>query len=290
MSRKKNPRQTVLVVRLNDTDLSAVDLLVEAGLAQSRSEAASQLIAVGVQSSEDLLLRAKDLAKTVQSLKNEMLDAVKTKNAERVKQLLSKDSGLVHANNEEGQTAVLLSAYYHAHEVKDLLLERGPELNLYEAAAVGATERLKELLHHKPQLIGVLNADGYSLLGLAAFFGNEETVRVLLNAGADINQLSQDGKLNNTALHASIAGNHESIVSLLVSSGANVNAACQGSIRSGFTPLHVAVHFNRLAAAKLLLEHGANPTILNTDGLTPASYAEQKGNQEMISLLEGEEH
>jgi uncharacterized protein len=290
MSRKKNPRQTVLVVRLNDTDLSAVDLLVEAGLAQSRSEAASQLIAVGVQSSEDLLTRAKDLAKTVQSLKNEMLDAVKTKNADRVKQLLSEDSGLVHAKNEEGQTAVLLSAYYHANEVKDLLLERGPELNLYEAAAVGATERLRELLQSHPQLIGVHNPDGYTPLGLAAFFGNEETVRYLLDAGAEINQYSQDGKLNNTSLHASIAGNHEAIVSLLLSRGADVNAACRGSIRAGFTPLHVAVHFNRMAAAKLLLEHGANRRIGNTDGQTPAAYAELKGNHEMISLLQGEEH
>ncbi|MDF2717490.1 MAG: hypothetical protein K0R28_4415 [Paenibacillus sp.] len=282
---KKPNRSVVLSVRLDETTLAAVDLLVDAGLAQSRSEAASQFVGIGVQSSEQLIMKANALAEHVRILKQEMLDAVKSKNLDKVQHLLSVDEKLKNAKTEEGQTAVLLAAYYRATEIKELLLQQGAELNFFEAAAVGNTSRVRQLASASPKLIDSYSFDGYTPLGLAAHFGNEETAAYLLQAGADINLKSRDGKLNNTPLHASIAGNHINLARLLLEHGSDIDSPCEGELRKGFTPLHVAAHFNRIEIAKLLLEHGANPRIPNAGSITPADYALVKGNTEMADLL-----
>jgi ankyrin repeat protein len=284
MSKKLN-RNVVISVRLDETTLAAVDLLVNAGLAQSRSEAASQFIGFGVQSSEDLIIKAKALEENVRTLKNEMLEAVKSKNLDKVKHLLEMDEKLKDARSDDGQTAVLMAAYYRANEIKELLLQKGAELNLYEAATVGNTPRVREILSESPKLINSHSFDGYTPLGLAAHFGNEETAVYLLQQGAELNLKSKDGKLNNTALHASIAGNHISIVKLLLQHGADMNSACEGELRKGFTPLHVAAHFNRTEMVRLLLQHGADPLILNSQSQTPAEYALTKGNAEIAEII-----
>lgn len=282
---KKLKRNVVISVRLDETTLAAVDLLVDAGIAQSRSEAASQFISIGVQSSEELLLKARALEENVRKLKNEMLDAVKSRNLDKVKQLLEMDASLKDAKTEDGQTAVLMAAYYRANEIKELLLHKGAELNLYEAAAVGNTSRVQEIADKSPQLIDSHSFDGYTPLGLAAHFGNEDTAAYLLEAGADVNLRGKDGKLNNMPLHASIAGNHIHMAKLLLEHGADPNSLCEGEVRKGCTSLHVAAHFNRVDMAKLLLEHGAEPYIRNSDSLTAPEYALAKGNAEIAEIM-----
>jgi ankyrin repeat protein len=287
MARKKesSTRDNVVSVRLDDSSIQAIDLLVQAGLAQSRSEGASQLINLGIQSGDALLQKAKFLAESVQKIKNEMIDAVKMRNIEKVKELLSKDESLANAQNEQGETAVLLSAYYHAKEIREMLLAKGPTLDLYEACAVGHTERIREILDAEPELVHVHNRDGYTPLGLASFFGHLETVKFLLTKNADVHQLSRDGQFNNTPLHAAIAGDHKEIVEILLKHGANVNARSEGAIRAGFTPLHVAAGKGNKEIASILLENGADINIKNEAGLTPAEYALQRGFKELADWL-----
>ncbi|WP_082593758.1 ankyrin repeat domain-containing protein [Paenibacillus sp. Soil766] len=286
MMSKKSKKSIVISVRLDETTLAAVDLLVNSGLAQSRSEAASQFISIGVQSSEDLILKAKTLEENVRVLKKEMLEAVKNKSLDKVLHLLEVDEKLKDAKTEDGQTAILMAAYYHANEIKELLLQKGAELNLYEAASVGDVARVQEIITSSPNLINSHSFDGYTPLGLAAHFGNEDIVTYLLDSTwTDINLKSKDGKLNNTPLHASIAGNHIHIVRLLLKHGADVNAQCEGEMRQGFTPLHVAVHFNRLELVKILLESGADMQIHNSNSLTPFEYAIERGNNEIADTI-----
>src|SRR4051794_16109852 len=110
MGRKKassDTRDNVVSVRLDDTSIQTIDLLVQSGLAQSRSEGASLLIVLGIKSADDLLEQAKILAINVQRIKNDMIDAVKKRNVDKVRDLLNKDESLVNAQNELGETAVL---------------------------------------------------------------------------------------------------------------------------------------------------------------------------------------
>jgi ankyrin repeat protein len=284
MPQKK--QSVVLSIRLDDISLKAVDLLVESGLESNRSRAVSYLLQAGIQSSQELLQKARILADNVQLLRNQMIDAVKQNNIEQVSRLISQDASLVNASNQRGESAMLMAAYYRSQEIKELLLSSGAELNLFEAAAIGDTDRIRQVLGASPELAATWNADGFTALGLAAHFGNEDAVKLLLEYGADINQRGQDGNLDNMAIHAAIAGNHAHVVKLLLERGADITAKCEGEWRRGFTPLHVAAYFGRDTMIGLLLEAGADKTSVTEQGKTPYDLAIFREHPKSAALLQ----
>jgi ankyrin repeat protein len=279
-------KSVVLSIRLDDISLKAVDLLVESGLESNRSRAVSHFVNIGIQSSVELLKKAQHLADHVHALRNEMVEAVKINNLDKVTELINRDSTLVNASNSNGETAILMAAYYRANEIKELLINNGAELNIFEASAVGNTPRVNELLKQSPELIGSYSPDGFTPLGLASHFGNEETVQFLLDQGTDINARSKDGNLNNMAIHAAIAGNHEHVARTLIYNGADVNVKCEGKWRLGYTPLHVAGYFGRDSIIKMLLQNNADTTVTNDQGETPYEIAIIQGHQESAALLQ----
>ncbi|MGO4695505.1 ankyrin repeat domain-containing protein [Paenibacillus sp. 2TAB26] len=281
----KKKQSVVISIRLDEISLRAVDLLVDSGLESNRSRAVSHFVNVGIQSSEELLKKAQLLADNVHQLKNEMIEAVKISNLQKVVELIYKDSTLVNANNDKGETAILMSAYYRANEIKELLINNGAVLNIFEASAIGNTTRLNELLSSSPDLVHSYSADGFTPLGLASHFGNEETVKFLLDHGADVNARSKDTNLNNMAIHAAIAGNHEHVVRTLISYGADINARCEGKWRLGFTPLHVAAFFCNESIIKLLLQYDADTTAINDNGETAFALAILNEHRESAKLL-----
>ena len=79
----------------------------------------------------------------------------------------------------------LLQAVYEGNQARaDELLAAGPELDVFEAAAVGKTDRLRELLDEDPALANAWATDGFQPLGLACFFGHVEVARLLVERGA----------------------------------------------------------------------------------------------------------
>ncbi|MCC6697008.1 MAG: ankyrin repeat domain-containing protein [Candidatus Hydrogenedentes bacterium] len=57
----------------------------------------------------------------------------------------------------------------------------------------------------------------------------------------------------------------------------------------GQTPLHYAARTNNKEIIELLLEKGADPGIMNDEGVTPADTARAAGaSQEIIDLLQGQ--
>ncbi|QHW32024.1 ankyrin repeat domain-containing protein [Paenibacillus rhizovicinus] len=282
----KRKKSMVLSIRLDEAALEAVDLLVESGLEPNRSRAVTHLLNVGLGASEELLVKARSLADQVKQLRSEMVEAVKGGQLDKVSALLGQDASLANARNDNGETAVLMAAYYRSSAIKEMLLDHGAELSIYEAAAVGGTQRVAEWLEQSPELLGSYSSDGYTLLGLAAHFGSEETVQYLLGQGADVNARSRDGNLNNMAIHAAIAGHYDSVVKLLIAHGADVNAVCQGKWRQGFTALHVAAYFGRNAMIPLLLEAGADRAALTDEGRTAAELAAMREHPETAALLQ----
>lgn len=281
-----NKKQSVVVsIRLDEVSLKAVDLLVESGLESNRSRAVSYFINTGIQASEELLQKARSLADNVQQLRNQMIEAVKTNSIEKVSELINKDLNLVNAKNNRGETAILMAAYYQSQEIKELLLNNGAELNIFEASAVGNTQRVRDLLNESPERIDSYSGDGFTPLGLASHFGNEETVKLLLERGADLDARSTDGNLNNMAIHAAIAGNHERVVKILIDHGADLNAKCEGKWRLGFTPLHVAAYFGREPIIRMLIGAGADPTATTDRGETPLDIAITREHPESATLL-----
>jgi ankyrin repeat protein len=115
----------------------------------------------------------------------EIFDAVRAGNASRVRELLNADRGLASVRNERGHTPILIAQYHHKPDALAALLGAEPDLDIFDAASVGRTERVAAWLDTDPALLEARSSDGFSSLGLAAFFGHVETVKMLVARGAD---------------------------------------------------------------------------------------------------------
>ena len=62
-----------------------------------------------------------------------------------VRSMVKHNPDLLQARNANGLSGVLLACYYHEPEVAAALVALGAPLDLYEAAAVGVVERVREV-------------------------------------------------------------------------------------------------------------------------------------------------
>jgi ankyrin repeat protein len=210
----------------------------------------------------------------------EMMAAVAAGDTERVSALLADDESLASARGEDGVSAVLLARYRFDRPTLDALLATDPELDLFEASAVGRVDRVRTNIDDDPESVHRLSPDGYSALHLAAFFGKPEIARLLLDAGAAIDRYTTND-LANQPLHAAAAGRHIEICRLLLAAGADVDATQHG----GYTPLHEAAQHGDAEMVELFLSAGADPTIAVPEGGTPADLAEVAGHLDVANRL-----
>jgi ankyrin repeat protein len=149
----------------------------------------------------------------------------------------------------------LLDALYRGDEfLVTKLLAAEPDLNIFEAAALGRVERLRELLSDHAGLANAFGDDGFQPLGLACFFGQFEAARMLLEAGADPNTLARNESIQSNALHAAVAAENKPAAT-------------------------------RLALTKLLLDYGADPNARQGGGFRPIDAARQNGDDQLERLL-----
>lgn len=212
------------------------------------------------------------------SREQEFLDAIKKGNSARVSELLKENPALIKASTMNGTTPVLLAVYARHPHIAEFLLATGIEPNIFEAAATGRVERVRELLKKNPALVKAYSPDGWTALHLN--FGNFEIVKVTLEHGADIDAVSKN-KFSATPLQGAAAMQNLELARLLISRGANVN--CRGD--EGVSPLHEAAGNGQIELAKLLLDHGAKLNAKDDHGKTPLTIALEYKQTEMAKFL-----
>ncbi|EAX98658.1 hypothetical protein TVAG_403400 [Trichomonas vaginalis G3] len=133
----------------------------------------------------------------------------------------------INKNNEYGQTALIIAAFYNNKEITELLLSHGANIN------------------EKDQ-------NGDTALNYAALKNSrKEIVELLISHGANINETNKSFQ---TALHcAALKNSRKEIVELLISHGANINEIDQ----YGRTALHIAAMNKNKETVELLISHGA---------------------------------
>ena len=124
------------------------------------------------------------------------------------------------------------------------------ETDVFEAAALGDAERLRVLLFDT-RLAASVSDDGFTALHLAAFLGGPAAVKVLLDAGADPNTVS-DNEMRVQPLHSGAANGNVEACELLIAAGADVN----GQQAGGWTPLDEAMITKNDALADTLQRAG----------------------------------
>ena len=202
----------------------------------------------------------------------DVVAAVKANDAVKVKELLAANPNLILTKTTDG--SLLLTAVFHgARDVMRAILPRFPQLGIHEAASVGDAQRLQRILEEDPALVNAPHPQGFSPLGLAAFFGHKSAVQVLLARGAEVDAVDTS-QFANTALDAAVAASHLEVVKVLLQNHASVNVRSAG----GTTPLQKAAQNGNLEVCKLLLEKGADLAARDDAGKTP-------GHEEVWALL-----
>lgn len=122
-----------------------------------------------------------------------------------------------------------------------------------------------------------INRFGEQALQLAAWRGQMEAVRWLLDHGAQVNR---DGD-QWAALHYAVFAGRQEVAQLLMARGADVNARST----NGSTVLMMAAREGQEELAKILIAAGADPRPANERGETALTWAMRYGNLRIARLV-----
>jgi ankyrin repeat protein len=150
----------------------------------------------------------------------------------------------------------ILQALYRGDRAEaERLGSEASELDVFDAAALGDLDRLRELLGADGEAALAWSPDGFTPLHYAAYFDGSDAVRLLIERGADLEAPSRNEEFAQEArpLHSAVAAGRGDVAAALLEAGADPNARQSG----GFTPLMAAEQSGDLDLAELLIRHGA---------------------------------
>lgn len=216
----------------------------------------------------------------------EILTAARAGDADTVKALLEQDPRLLSARDWLGNSALVVASNSGHQEITELLFAAGVKPDVHEAAAIGRTDLVVELLTRQPGLANAYSAQGATPLALAAHFGHLETVKVLLERGADINAVVRN-ILEVTPLHAALFGRKREVALYLIECGADVTLkrGGKGMPRAGWTALHYAAAFGYGELVEPLLDRGTDLNSLDDENKTPLRAAMDANQPVILELL-----
>ena len=166
------------------------------------------------------------------------------------------------------------------NEALATLMKSQPQLDFFEACAVGNPEQVAAMLRADPKLIEGWHSLGWTGLHFAAFGGNGPAMKLLLEHGGVVNARARN-RFSNSPLQAALLTGQYDAANLLIEQGADVNLRQAG----GFAALHEAALSGRKDLVDLLLEHGAEIAARANDGRNVVSEAERGKHTELAAYL-----
>ena len=205
---------------------------------------------------------------------------VQSGDVEALRRILENDPDVAEARDASGVSLLMQCLYRGRREMAETIAGRKKALDLFEAAALGRADRLKERIG-EGEAIDSRSADGFTALHFACFFGQPECARVLIEKGAAVDAVA-DNPMKVMPLHSAASARNLEAARLLLEHGAPVDARQQ----AGWTAIHAAAQNGDRAMVELLLRHGADARMANDEGKTAAMVAREKGHQGIAELLE----
>lgn len=202
-----------------------------------------------------------------------------------------KSGANINAQNDKGETPLILAAARDDGEIVALLLKAKARLN--EKDKKGITALMRALQEKHVLVAGMLmragaditikNAEGKSALTIAIARGLEDVTKELISLGADVNEKDKDD-FTVLMLASYLHYRNVNIIPMLVAAGADVNAKDDDDV----TALMVAAsRVGSTRAIKQLLAAGADVDNEDVTGKTALDYARATKNDEAIELLIG---
>jgi ankyrin repeat protein len=220
---------------------------------------------------------------------NKCFELLRAGDVEALRQLLVQDPAYAEARDSKGVSLLMLCLYRGHHDLVELIASKkiagkNKALDIFEAAALGRLDRLKEIIHddgiRDPSLINPPSTDGFTALHFACFFAQPEAARLLIEAGAAVDAVAAN-PTRVMPLHSAASARNLEAARFLLEHGAPVNARQQ----AGWVPIHAAAQNGDRPMVELLLKHHADPKLTNDDGKTAAMVAREKGHEQIAALL-----
>lgn len=184
-----------------------------------------------------------------------LMTCARTGNAKAVTALLEHGAGNVNAREaSRGQTALMWAVAQGHPDVVRVLIDHGADVH----ARTQARSLLVSVGGRGDERARELPLGGFTPLLFAARHGRIESARLLLDAGANVNETGPDGA--SALVTASFSG-HGELAAFLLERGAEPNAA-----DAGYAALHTAVLRADVTLVRTLMAHGADPDVRLTGG------------------------
>lgn len=162
-------------------------------------------------------------------------------------------------------------------------MENPAYARLREAVATGNVKVVREVINEGASA-NHMDANGWTLLHLAASRGKERALRVLLEKGGDA--FARDFVGGFTALHYAAMHGRTRIAKLLLDfKGLDKEKLVDARSEDGWTPLHVAAHYGRDSFVELLLESKGYVDALSDKGTTALQLAIIRERTSSIKVL-----
>lgn len=170
-------------------------------------------------------------------------------NLARVQELLAQYPALLNAQASWDETALAAAAQVGRRDIAEYLLAAGAPLDICTAAMLGRVDAVTGFLRADPTLAQATGAHGIPVLYHAAITNRKQVAKLLLAAGADVNQ----GAGVTTALHGAAMFNQASMAAWLLEHDADLAARNH----AGLTPLEVATTEGHTDVITVLQRYGA---------------------------------
>ena len=193
-----------------------------------------------------------------------------------VVEILIANGADVNTNDYQGRTAMMQAKEEGHTGVVELLRQHGAKETLHGAAASGNINEVKRLIAQGSDVNAKIQYDITPLLATREL----SIVELLVSKGARIDARNQGGR---TLLHLACRNGHKDIAEFLIRKGADVNLRDGG----GMTPLWLAAGHREVEIAEILIANGADVTAKDNRGRTPLERATAWWAQcdEMVELL-----
>jgi ankyrin repeat protein len=132
--------------------------------------------------------------------------------------------------------------------------------SIHEIARTGDVVAMKKLLDEQPNQVNQLSEQGLSPFLLAAYRGNNEVAKLLVERGSDVKTCYPEG----SAIYGVIYKNNLEIFELLLNKGVSVNDTCQ--FAQFGTPLQFAMSLKRYELVERILKQKPNLDALDQHG------------------------
>lgn len=215
-----------------------------------------------------------------------LMHAVDNGQLSKVKKLIKIGSNL-NLKNLKGQTALMLAACKNKPEILSVLMTSGANPNITNNKGdtplmfvIEQPKMLKSMISASTNL-EIIDIFGQTVLYLACHNGHYESVKILLDAGAQPEPRLAKSKHNKLPLVAASSQGHLDIAKLLIKFGANINSQED----NGNTALFISTKNQKKEVVKYLLSAGADEQIKNSYQKTAVDVAFESQIPEIFELF-----